>query len=92
MIVCSLPAANRDPRATAGDDLDLERAHSSHLAFGHGFHRCVGAELAKMELKMAFPAVAQRFPEMRLAMPTEELDYRALSVVYGVEAVPVHLS
>jgi cytochrome P450 len=44
-----------------------------------------------MELKMAFPALARRFPEMRLAVPTEELDYRALSVVYGVEAVPVTL-
>ena len=62
VIVCSLPAANRDPRATAGDDLDLERAHSSHLAFGHGFHRCVGAELAKMELKMAFPARRAEVP------------------------------
>ena len=91
VIVCSLAAANRDPRATAGDDLDLDRAHSSHLAFGYGFHRCVGAELARMELKMAFPALAQRYPEMRLAMPTEQLEYRPLSLVYGVEAVPVTL-
>jgi cytochrome P450 len=92
VIICSLPAANRDPRTTAGDDIDLERAHSSHLAFGYGFHRCVGAELARMELKMAFPALAQRYPDMRLAVPSAELDYRALSVVYGVEAVPVTLS
>lgn len=91
VIVCSLPAANRDPRVTAGDRLDLERAHSSHLAFGYGFHRCVGAELAKMELKMAFPALAQSFPEMALDLPSEELDYRALSIVYGVESVPVRL-
>jgi cytochrome P450 len=91
VIVCSLPAANRDPRATPGDDMDLERASPSHLAFGYGFHRCVGAELARMELKMAFPALARRFPQMRLAVPSEDLDYRALSVVYGVEAVPVRL-
>ena len=77
--------------STAGDEIDLQRANSSHLAFGHGFHRCVGAELAKMELRMAFPALAQRYPEMRLAVPSEELDYRALSVVYGVESVPVTL-
>ncbi len=71
--------------------VDLDRAHTSHLAFGYGFHRCVGAELARMELKMAFPALARQFPDMRLAVPSEDLDYRALSVVYGVESVPVTL-
>jgi cytochrome P450 len=91
VIVCSLPAANRDPRATPGDHVDLERANTSHLAFGYGFHRCVGAELARMELKMAFPALARRFPEMQLAVPSEDLEYRTLSVVYGVESVPVRL-
>jgi len=91
VIVCSLPAANRDPRATAGDEVDLERANTSHLAFGYGFHRCVGAELARMELKMAFPALARRFPDMRLAAPSQDLEYRMLSIVYGVESVPVHL-
>ncbi len=91
VIMCSLPAANRDPRASAGDALDLQHAGSSHLAFGHGFHRCIGAELARMELKLAFPALAQRFPRMRLAVPAAELDYRSLSIVYGVEAVPVTL-
>ena len=70
VIVCSLPAANRDPRATPGDEIDLARANTSHLAFGYGFHRCVGAELARMELKMAFPALAGRFPDMRLAVPS----------------------
>ena len=40
---------------------------------------------------MAFPALAARFPEMTLAVPSEDLDYRALSIVYGVDAVPVHL-
>lgn len=91
VIVCSIPAANRDPRATAGDDLDVHRSTTSHLAFGYGFHRCVGAELARMELKMAFPALARRFPDMQLAVPSEDLEYRALSIVYGVESVPVRL-
>ncbi len=92
VIVCSLPTINRDRRVSPGDDIDLHRATTSHLAFGHGFHRCVGAELARMELKTAFPAIARRFPDMRLAVPSEDLDYRALSLVYGVDAVPVHLS
>jgi cytochrome P450 len=91
VVLCSLPAANRDPRVSAGDDLDLDRASGSHLAFGYGFHRCIGAELARMELRMAFPTLAARFPDMRLAVPSEDLEYRALSLVYGVEAVPVHV-
>lgn len=91
VIMCSLPAANRDPRATAGDGVDLSRATTSHLAFGYGFHRCVGAELARMELKTAFPALARRFPKMTLSDPSEDLDYRMLSIVYGVESVPVRL-
>jgi cytochrome P450 len=92
VVLVSLPAANRDPRVTRGDDLDTAHASGSHLAFGYGFHRCIGAELARMELRMAFPALAARFPGMRLAVPSEDLDYRALSIVYGVESVPVAVS
>jgi cytochrome P450 len=91
VVLVSLPAVNRDPRTGMGDDIDLARASGSHLAFGYGFHRCVGAELARMELRMAFPTLAARFPEMQLAIPSEDLDYRALSIVYGVESVPVRL-
>ena len=56
---------------------------------GHGFHRCVGAELARMELRTAFPALARRFPDLSLA--TDRVDYRQLSIVYGVDALPVRL-
>jgi cytochrome P450 len=92
VVLASLPAANRDPRVTAGDRIDLARASGHHLAFGHGFHRCVGAELARMELRRAFPLLARRFPEMRLAVPTADLEYHASSIVFGVEKVPVLLS
>ncbi len=91
VVLVSLPAANRDPRSSPGDAMDLSRAGTGHLAFGYGFHRCIGAELARMELRMAFPALAGRFPEMRLAVPSADLEYRALSIVYGVESVPVQL-
>ena len=92
VVLCSLPAVNRDPRKTPGDQLDLAHASTSHMAFGYGFHRCIGAELARMELRMAFPSIAARFPQMQLAVPSEDLEYRALSIVYGVEAVPVTLT
>jgi cytochrome P450 len=92
VILVSLSGANRDSRL--GDDMeafDPRRQPVSHLAFGHGFHRCVGAELARMELRTAYPALLQRFPQMRLAIPARKLEFRKLSIVYGVEALPVEL-
>ena len=65
----------RRPRAPAGRQprpaqlprrrLRPPQATPSHLAFGHGFHRCIGAELARMELRAAYPALARRFPRPR---------------------------
>jgi cytochrome P450 len=90
VVICQLAGANRDPRLGAKmDAFDLSRPVSTHLAFGHGFHRCVGAELARMELRTAFPALARRFPDLSLA--TDRVDYRRLSIVYGVDALPVRL-
>jgi cytochrome P450 len=91
-VMVHLPAADRDPRTyPAGDGLDPTRATASHLAFGYGFHRCVGAELARMELRAAYPALARRFPDLALTIPAEDLAYHAKSIVYGVESVPVRL-
>jgi cytochrome P450 len=91
-VMVHLPAADRDPRSyPAGDALDPARATGSHLAFGYGFHRCVGAELARLELRAAYPALARRFPRLTLDVPAEELAYHAKSIVYGVESVPVRL-
>ncbi|MEU7003953.1 cytochrome P450 [Nonomuraea sp. NPDC046570] len=90
MVLCSLSAANRDPALGA----DMERAVpsrevASHLAFGHGIHRCIGAPLAQMEMRIAFPALLRRFPGLRLAVPYEEVPFRQLSIVYGLESLPV---
>ncbi|HEV7649130.1 MAG TPA: cytochrome P450 [Actinophytocola sp.] len=90
MIVVSLAAADRDP--ALGEDLDHVdpiRAATSHLAFGHGVHRCIGAELARMELRAAYPALVRRFPSMRLT--DEELNFRKVSIVYGLDRLPVQL-
>jgi cytochrome P450 len=87
VLICQLAGANRDGEGL--DDFDPTRDPTSHLAFGHGFHRCVGAELARMELRAAFPALARRFPDLALA--TDTLDYREMSIVYGLESLPVRL-
>jgi cytochrome P450 len=93
VIAVSLSGADRDP-AWAGPDpeaFDPTRspAGGGHLAFGHGVHRCAGAELARLELRIIFPALLRRFPDLALAVPEEQLSWRGLSFVYGVEELPV---
>ncbi|HVV14138.1 cytochrome P450 [Amycolatopsis sp.] len=89
----SLSGANRDPELGDGmENFDAAREPAQHLAFGWGVHRCIGAELARMELRTAYPALVRRFPEMRLAVAPEELPYRQTSVVYGVDNLPVLLN
>jgi cytochrome P450 len=89
-VVCSLPSANRD-RALADDAdvLDLTREPTSHVAFGHGIHHCLGASLARMEMRVAYPALLRRFRGLRLAVPFEEVRFRGFSAVHGVETLPV---
>jgi len=92
ILLVSLSGANRD--AALGTDMEKflpARKSASHLAFSYGIHRCIGAELARMELRTAYPALVRRFPKMRLAVPAEELSFREISIVYGLDALPVLL-
>jgi cytochrome P450 len=97
VVICSLSGANRDDALAEGDAERFNpgrhagRPLTSHLAFGYGMHRCVGAELGRMELLTAIPQLVRRFPDMRLAVPAHELEFRDLSIVYGMGALPVHL-
>lgn len=92
VVVCSLSAANRDSRVGAGmDTFDPLRPPAPHYAFGHGFHRCIGAELARMELRAAFPALIRRFPDLQLAGEAHEFRFREQSIVYGIDELPVRL-
>lgn len=90
MVLCSLTAANRDPSLGADmDSVNPLRDAPSHLAFGHGIHRCIGAPLAQMEMRIAYPALLRRFPSLRLAVPYDEVPFRELAIVYGVKELPV---
>jgi cytochrome P450 len=89
-VMCSLPAANRDP--VLGEDMDsvdFTRRVTSHVAFGHGIHHCLGAPLARMEMRIAYPALFDRFPGLRLDIPFEDVAFRAMSVIYGLASLPV---
>ncbi|MFB9690790.1 cytochrome P450 [Amycolatopsis plumensis] len=90
IVLVSLSAADRDPKL--GPDMekfDATREPTSHLAFSYGIHRCIGAELARMELRTAYPALIRRFPNLRLAVPEEQLSFRKVSIVYGLDELPV---
>jgi cytochrome P450 family 142 subfamily A polypeptide 1 len=66
------PSANRDERAfERPDELDVTRAHNHHVAFGFGTHVCLGAPLARMELRIMFENLLARLPEWRLVPGTE---------------------
>jgi cytochrome P450 len=89
-IVASLAAANRDPHQFPEPDvLDLNRAYSPHLAFGHGVHQCLGQQLARVEMKVGFGALLERFPSLRLAVPLEQVRMRNETFIYGVHELPV---
>jgi hypothetical protein len=69
-VLLSFPAANRDPAAfDRADEVVLDREVNRHLAFGLGIHRCVGSNLARMELRVALECFLARHPTFHLADP-----------------------
>ncbi|GAA0967614.1 hypothetical protein GCM10009555_011610 [Acrocarpospora macrocephala] len=76
-VILSYNTANRDPGRFADPHvLDLRRQDGGHLAFGHGIHQCLGQQLARVEMRVAFPALVNRFSTLRLAVPAEEVGPR----------------
>ncbi|WP_432955337.1 cytochrome P450 [Micromonospora haikouensis] len=90
-VVLSYHTANRDPERFADPHtLDLGRRDGGHLAFGHGVHQCLGQQLARVEMRVAFGALVDRFPTLRLAVPAEEVALRPETAdIYGVKSLPV---
>ena len=80
-VLVIVSSANHDesvyPRS---DALDLDREVGQHLQFGHGIHFCLGAQLARMELRVALGTLLRRMPSLRLAEPVE---FRKGSLVRG---------
>ncbi|MFI5606902.1 cytochrome P450 [Amycolatopsis sp. NPDC051903] len=90
LLMCSPPIANRDEKLGEGmDRFDPARKQGGHLAFGHGIHHCIGAPLARLELRMALPALFRRFPGLRLAVPFEDVAWRPNTNFYGLDSLPV---
>ena len=88
-VFMAISSANRDPdRFPDPDRLDLGRDAAGHVAFGHGVHYCLGAPLARMEAEVALGALLARFPGLSLAVPPEELRWRPVSLMHGLESLP----
>jgi cytochrome P450 len=67
MVLLSFPAANRDPAMFPNaDKVVIDRKENRHAAFGLGIHRCVGSNLARMEMQVAIEEWLKRIPDFRL--------------------------
>jgi cytochrome P450 len=89
-VLLSQAAANRDPRKFDDPEtFDITRGSMEHLGFGHGTHHCIGAPLARLETRAAFPALVQAFPDMELA--TEEIEWTRSPLVRGPEELHIRL-
>jgi cytochrome P450 len=75
-VIVNLASANRDAgHFDRPDALDVGRSDARHLGFGHGIHFCLGAPLARMEGRLALGSLVTRFPDLRLAVPLDELHW-----------------
>ncbi|MFD0884900.1 cytochrome P450 [Streptosporangium algeriense] len=89
-VMISTPKINRDSAHWENPDtFDLTRERNPHLAFGYGIHQCLGQQLARAEMSVALPALARRFPHLRLACRPEEVPMRDNMFIYGVHSLPV---
>ena len=90
-IIVGIASANRDERVfgNTADQFDITRKPNPHIAFGFGIHYCLGAPLARLEAQIAFRALLQRSPNMRLAVEPRQLEWRGNVALRGLKALPV---
>ena len=92
VVQLSLAAANRDPeRFPDAEELRIDRGDPGHLAFSHGLHHCLGAQLARVEGQEAIRTLITARPDMVLAVEPAELEHRRSRVVRGLKELPVQL-
>ncbi|HEX4700627.1 MAG TPA: cytochrome P450, partial [Pseudonocardiaceae bacterium] len=89
-VVVQMASANRDSAVfDRPDEINLARADNPHVAFGHGVHHCLGAPLARLELQLAIGTLVRRLPGLHLAVPVDDVAWRADRLIRGVRALPV---
>ncbi|MFF0865939.1 cytochrome P450 [Nonomuraea sp. NPDC003560] len=93
LILIGFGAHGRDPAVNADPDrFDIDRHDRAHLAFGYGMHYCLGAPLARLEARIALPALFDRFPDLRLATGPQDLQPLPSFIGTDVLQLPVTLT
>ncbi|MFD7621740.1 cytochrome P450 [Streptomyces sp. NPDC059802] len=89
-VILTTAVINRDETVyQSPDELDLGRNARNHVAFGFGVHQCLGQNLARAELEIALPALFDRLPDLRLAVPAEEIPFKPGDTIQGLLELPV---
>ena len=89
-VVIVLASANRDEtRFARADQLDVTRTSNHHLGFGKGIHFCLGASLARIEGQTAISRLIRRIPDLRPAIPIDQLQWRPSMIMRGLRSFPV---
>jgi cytochrome P450 len=89
-VVVAHNIANRDPEYfDEPNTLDIGRDNRSHLAFGFGIHTCLGATLARLELEIVYTALIKRMPNLAVAVPVDQLEFKSDNAVYGLQQLPI---
>ncbi|MFI5776580.1 cytochrome P450 [Nocardia sp. NPDC051570] len=94
-VVMSYRTIGRDPipHGPDADDYDLTRPTANrHMSFGYGPHICPGAALSRLEAAIALPALFDRFPELNLAVPVEQIRNLPVLTQNDLAAFPIRLT
>ena len=77
-VAAFVAAANHDPAIfEQAEVFDISRKNNRHIGFGAGMHYCIGAPLARMETRIALQVLLARSPNLRLAMPLDDIKIKA---------------
>ena len=88
-VMMNLPAGNWDAEFVDNpESFEAGRNARGHLGFGYGVHQCIGANLARVEMQVAFATLARRLPGLKLAVTPEELRFKDANI-YGMKELPV---
>jgi cytochrome P450 len=88
-VMMNLLAGNWDAEFVPDpESFDIGRNTRGHLGFGYGVHQCIGANLARVEMQVAFATLARRLPGLKLAVPPDELQFKHANI-YGMKELPV---
>ncbi|WP_369174495.1 cytochrome P450 [Streptomyces sp. R28] len=89
-VVPLVAGANHDPAAFDHPHVfDPSRSAHGHVAFGYGVHQCLGQNLVRLELEVAYQKLFARIPTLQIAVPPEELPFKYDGVLFGLHALPV---